>query len=146
MCSVEGCEKPHAAKGYCQMHYRRIRRNGDLTKRRNSGRPKHDRVNNGPSDVRYSNGHGYVRLYYPEHPNASKSGALLEHIYIMSQYLGRPLFSHENVHHINGDRADNRIENLELWSRSQPAGQRVEDKIRHAIEFLKEYGIEVKHG
>lgn len=60
----------------------------------------------------------------------------------MSEYLGRPLEGHENVHHINGDRADNRIENLELWSTQQPSGQRVEDKINWAIKFLKEYGYE----
>ena len=48
-----------------------------------------------------------------------------------------PLIPHENV---NGDRLDNRIENLELWTTSQPSGQRVEDKIAWAKEFLAEYG------
>lgn len=44
---------------------------------------------------------------------------------------------------VDGDRADNRIENLELWTTQQPSGQRVEDKINWAIKFLKEYGYEI---
>jgi hypothetical protein len=60
----------------------------------------------------------------------------------MEQKIGRKLLPGENVHHINGDRADNRIENLELWSKSQPAGQRVSDKIRWAKEILATYGID----
>lgn len=61
----------------------------------------------------------------------------------MSEFLNRELRTGENVHHINGDRSDNRIQNLELWTVNQPSGQRVKDKILWAVGFLGEYGYEV---
>jgi hypothetical protein len=83
---------------------------------------------------------GYKILTKHGHPNASKkTGKILEHTFIMSVHLGRPLFKGETVHHINGIRQDNRIENLELWNSQHGGGQRVEDKIKFYIEFLEQY-------
>ena len=62
----------------------------------------------------------------------------------MSDCLGRPLRENENVHHINGVRDDNRLENLELWIKPQPAGQRMTDVVAWAEEILETYRAEAK--
>jgi len=58
----------------------------------------------------------------------------------MEQILGRSLAPHETVHHKNGERTDNRPENLELWVLKQPRGQRPEDLVEYAREILALYG------
>lgn len=82
---------------------------------------------------------GYVLEYLPDHPMANKAGYIFQHRLVMEQTLGRPVLPSENVHHINGKRDDNRPDNLELWSKTQPAGQRVADKVAWAIELLALY-------
>src|SRR5271170_4248691 len=75
------------------------------------------------------NKQGYRVLCKPDHPNKlTAKGNIAEHTFVMSEHLGRALKKHESVHHKNGIRDDNRIENLELRHRGQPCGQRLEDK------------------
>lgn len=57
---------------------------------------------------------GYVVVHRPDHPMSDKAGKLLEHRLIMSEHLGRLLEAHEVVHHKDGNRSNNAIENLEL--------------------------------
>jgi hypothetical protein len=76
----------------------------------------------------------------PGHPRARSRDYVFEHILVMEAHLQRFLLPGENVHHKNGVRNDNRLENLELWTKPQPPGTRVEDAIAWAWEILDRYG------
>jgi hypothetical protein len=62
---------------------------------------------------------GYVITFKPEHPNCKSDGYVMEHRVIMAAHLGRPLRDDEVVHHKNGIKSDNRLENLQLLNPSQ---------------------------
>lgn len=88
---------------------------------------------------------GYVTVDAPDgHPHAGKrNGRILEHRLVVEQYLGRYLLPTEEVHHKNANRSDNRIENLELWTKSHPSGARVEDHIQWALQLILTYKPEL---
>jgi hypothetical protein len=168
-CAFSGCEKNAVARGYCNGHDQQIKRGTELrplgwrpprkqatcladacdlfaerrgwcgthyVQYRRSGVTRGIRVSSG----RYIDPAGYVRVRRPGHPEARDKGSWgIEHRMVMADLLGRPLLRDESVHHKNGDRADNRPENLELWSRWQPPGQRVVDKVAYAKELLALY-------
>lgn len=68
----------------------------------------------------------------------TETGVVPEHRVVMEAELGRALVAGENVHHINGQRDDNRPENLELWVTAQPYGQRVPDLVAYLVEFHRD--------
>jgi hypothetical protein len=131
-CVIDGCDGTAEARGLCQMHYERLRRDGSP----GDAAPMRGRV--------FTDANGYRVLYRPDHPNAMAKGALKEHVLVMADHLGRPLRRGEEVHHRNGIRDDNRIENLELWVRAHPRGQRVTDLVQFAREILARYEREAE--
>jgi len=135
LCCVSGCgNTANGSKGYCKMHYGRFKKKGDP----GIADPLRARPGEGHVDK-----NGYRVICKMNHPNStSKQGYILEHRWVMSEHLGRPLLPGENVHHKNGVRTDNRIENLEIWVKSQPCGQRIEDMIEYATEVLQKYAPE----
>ena len=85
------------------------------------------------------NSKGYLLRHLPGHPRASSRGYVFEHILVMEDHLRRRVDTNESVHHKNGIKDDNRLENLELWTCTHPVGSRVEDLITYAKEILAQY-------
>jgi hypothetical protein len=126
ICEINECSSRPMANNLCRKHYLRkyVHGSAEVTLRAENGSGYID-----------SNGYRWISI------NGNK---MLEHRYVMEQKLGRALRKGENVHHKNGNRSDNSLSNLELWSTSQPPGQRVEDKVRWAKEILDLYGEEFR--
>lgn len=122
-CTVEGCERKYLAGGLCSMHYERRRKTGEV------GVPGIKRRHGVYRWTDPKSGYVYVE---PGHTGRAKR--MLEHRFVMEEAIGRTLLPRETVHHVSGVRNDNRIENLELWVKAHPAGQRVEDLIAFVVE------------
>lgn len=76
--------------------------------------------------------------------NRKQSGGWIpKHRLVMEQFLGRELAAKETVHHKNGNKLDNDIANLELWSSSHLHGVRVVDMYQFCKDFVRQYEVEI---
>jgi hypothetical protein len=141
ICAAKDCKRSGTAGGYCVYHQQRLRTGHQTDKR-------------APRTTRRVSKDGYVWITRVGHPMDRDSRGIMEHRALGGDALGRPLLRSETVHHRNGVRTENTIgpcflkttcdcptrHNLELWTRSQPSGQRVADKLAWAHEIIALYG------
>lgn len=118
------CKEPLYQRGLCVRHYESLRRFGDplAVKRVFAKR------GSGSTDPK-----GYRHIHVG-------GKQVFEHRFVMERTLGRSLLPSETIHHRDGNRSNNSQGNLEIWVRSQPCGQRIEDKLEYASRILKQYG------
>lgn len=82
---------------------------------------------------------GYVMIYYPSHPFSGSNGYVKQHRIIVEKHIGRILDRDEVVHHKNGNKLDNRLENLEIMSREKHTS--LHNKGKHlSVEHRKKIG------
>lgn len=86
---------------------------------------------------------GYVMTFSKGHPrtHSLKGNYVFEHILVMERHIGRLLEKDETVHHKNGVKNDNSIDNLELWVKPQPSGVRAKDALDWAHKIIERYEI-----
>jgi len=167
-CSHTGCDLPHRAKGFCGFHYSRTVRGVDLDapKRGTTGRTKckwkdchrkndywglctlhYERQRDGKdmdapirkrTNAKTIDEINWVKNDYGYMIGRFKGKNVIQHRLVWELHHGRKLRSFENIHHLNGIRDDNRIENLQVWAKPQPCGQRPEDLVAWSVKYYRE--------
>lgn len=166
-CSVEGCDLPMLARGWCSGHYGRWRRTG-----KEPVGPLQIRTYRDDCEIEGCEAPHYARNWCARHydrwrtygdplgshtPRArfidKRNGYVYvrrggkyeaEHRVVVAELLGRKLRPNETVHHRNGIREDNRPENLELWASVHSPGQRITDLVAFAEWVLGTYEADAR--